>query len=344
MHRRSHPGVCARGRANSGPARSHRVVHPLPTATVFTPSDLRQLGWSDSAIARAVRSRRLIRLRRGVYTIAEVDGRVAALGAARALADSVISHRSALVLHGLPVLGRSDFLPELTVSPTSRGSAHQVHLHRASLRAEDVTVVDGALVTAVARTLSDVARHRPILLSVAALDAALYRGFVDLEQLDDVLRFCRNWPRIRRANLAVRLADGRAESPLESVSRVVMGWMGVPRPEPQALIFDEYGRFVGRSDFYWDAPGVVGEADGRSKYVERDILNAEKDRQEDIEDPGVVVTRWGWRHAMYQRELFRTKLERAFQRGHARDRAGLPRLWSVQLTAADGSRGKALRG
>jgi hypothetical protein len=307
-------------------------MRDLPVARVFTRADLRALGWTDPAITRAARSGRLVPIRRGVYTCVEPDAATQAIAAARALADSVVSHRSALVLLNLPLIGSSTFPPEVTVAPTSRGSAHAAHLHRASLRPEDIVVIEGVAVTSVARTLVDVGRHRSTLATVAAADAALHTEAVDDEQIADVLRFCWNWPRIARAQRALRLTDGRAESPLESVSRVVMHWLGVPKPQPQTLIFDEHGRFLGRTDFYWDGPGVVGEADGRIKYDDREVLTDEKRRQELLEDPGLVVTRWGWSDPTRRRVAFVRRLERAFRRGYLRDRSGLPRQWSFQLT------------
>jgi hypothetical protein len=127
----------------------------------------------------------------------------------------------------------------------------------------------------------------------------------------------------------VRLADARAESPLESVSRLVLRWAGLPTPDLQVTLFDEYGVPVGRGDFYWDEFGVVGEADGRTKYDDRSVLTREKLRQERLEDLRAVVCRWGWDDAVYARGALQARVARAFERGRARDRSGLPRLWSI---------------
>jgi hypothetical protein len=67
------------------------------------------------------------------------------------------------------------------------------------------------------------------------------------------------------ARRVVAFADARAESPLESISRLRMREHGVPAPEPQVEIWID-GRFAGRVDFYWDEYGVIGEADGWGKY------------------------------------------------------------------------------
>jgi hypothetical protein len=249
--------------------------------------------------------------------------------AVRDIRGSVVSHRSALLLHGLPVLGSRPAFPELTVGPRARGSAHHVLLHRAGVEAGDVCMLDGVPVLAVARTVADVGRARPLSTAVSAMDAALHAGLVTAADLDRTLVRCWNWPGIRRAQRAVRLTDGGAESPLETVSRLVMRWLSLPRPVLQPLILDRFNRPLGRLDFYWDEYGVAGEADGRSKYDSRSVLMAEKERQEVLEDCGLVFVRWGWDEPVRRPRLLKARIEAAFERGRQRDRSGFPRLWSV---------------
>jgi hypothetical protein len=305
-------------------------MRDLPDAPVFTVAEAQAAGWTHSALQNAVRHRRLTRLRRGVYTsCGEQRALVDAVAAARSYSRSVVSHRSAVLLHGLPLIGSQPPVPELTVPPRSNANMHSAHVHRARLRPHDICVVGDTAVTSIARTLIDLARHRALGTAVAATDAALHRGQVSVEQLDDVLLFCWNWPRVGRAQRAVRLSDSRTESPLESVSRLVIRWLNLPTPEPQRTLFDQYGRIVGQPDFYWDDYGVIGEADGRSKYDARRVLVNEKEHQEEFEDLGLVVVRWGWDHAIRRRHVLNARLQNGFQRGQARDRSGFPRLWTL---------------
>jgi hypothetical protein len=86
---------------------------------------------------------------------------------------------------------------------------------------------------------------------------------------------------------------------------------------------------MARVDFYWDEFGVVGEADGHAKYrLSPDSLVMEKLRQERLENAGLTVVRWGWAEAHRPDDL-RRRLLSAFERGRARDQAGLPRKWSL---------------
>jgi Transcriptional regulator, AbiEi antitoxin len=305
-------------------------MRPLPASPVFTVDEAYAIGWTPAALHHACRRGRVRRIRRGVYTaLPEVTPQLAAQAAACAARHGVVSHRSAALLHGLPLIGAHAPVPELTVPPRSSADLPGIHFYRARLRPQDTVTIGDTRVTSVPRTVADLARHRPVATAVAAIDAALHGQTATVEEIQDVLRFCWNWPGIRRAWRALRLSDGRAESPLESVSRLVIPKLGLPRPEPQKHIFDRYGRLCGRGDFYWDEYGVVGEADGRSKYDDRSVLTAEKDRQEDFEDLALVVVRWGWRHVTEQRDRLQVRLENGFERGRLRDRSGFPRLWTL---------------
>lgn len=123
--------------------------------------------------------------------------------------------------------------------------------------------------------------------------------------------------------------DGRAESALESISRLAIADLRLPVPDLQPLARDRLGLAAGRLDFYWDEFGVAGEADGRSKYDERPVMVAEKERQEKMEDDALVFVRWGWDEAWFRPLLLRQRLTSGFERGLARDRSGFPRRWSI---------------
>lgn len=313
---------------------------PTPSAAVFSRVDLRALGWSDSAIVRAVTSGRIVRLRRDQFALTRPDGRLSAIAAARSCAGSVISHRSAALFHGIPLYGIADFRPDLTVQPGQTGDVVGALLHRATLPHDAIVDIDGTAVTSPARTVFDLARHLPIAAGVVALDYALHVELTAWDELDEWLRACRNWPKIRQARRALGLADGRSESVLESVSRLVIMRLGLPKPEPQAQIRDLAGVLCGRVDFYWDEYGVFGEADGRLKYTDGDVLFAEKQRQEAIEDLSLIGVRWGWMDATRQTAALRARLLRGFERGTRLRHAGFPRLWSVQPTPTGRQRGK----
>jgi hypothetical protein len=307
------------------------AMRPLPVLPVFSRAQARECGWSDSALSRAAGSGRLIRVRQNQFASVPPDRLLDAIAAARAHPASAVCARSAVLAHGLPLYGQPPERPELTVAPGGTGRIRGALVHRARLDADDIVLVAGVPVTNVARTIVDLARSAPLRTAVVAGDAALHRGLVTPKQLIRALAVSHGWPGIKRARRALQALDGRAESPLESISRLVIADHGLPAPELQAIVRTEDGWEIARLDFYWDEFGVVGESDGRSKYSERAILTDEKDRQEQLEDLGLAITRWGW-SALHQPPLLNGRIRAAFERGRRRDQAGIARGWHIQLT------------
>jgi len=226
-------------------------------------------------------------------------------------ADAVISHESAAILHGLPTY---DVPAAIRVTRT-RGRVvrtSDVHLHRAALRPCDRGMAQAVPVTSVARTVIDVGRRLPFGQALVTADAALRLG-TRRQHLQDVLRHQWTWPRVRHAMPVMRWADARSESALESWTRSRFITLKLPLPELQQNVYGEHG-WVARTDFDWKHYGVVGEADGRIKYL-ADELWAEKQRQDDIEDAGYEVIRWIWRTAHAPDEEFARRLLRKLDRG-----------------------------
>lgn len=102
----------------------------------------------------------------------------------------------------------------------------------------------------------------------------------------------------------IAFANGLADGPGESRSRVRMARAGIPAPVLQQVVDDRYGRFVGQVDFWWPHAGVIGEYDGEVKYGRlfrpgqdpAEVVHREKLREDALRaQPGVrTVVRWTW--------------------------------------------------
>jgi len=216
----------------------------------------------------------------------------------------------------MPVLAVSERGCVTVTSGTALRRLKSTHLHRAELPDEHVSHKDNFALTEPTRTVLDVARERGVEAGLVAADFALHENLSTRESLAAVSLFCRSWPGVRSARFVASFADGRAESPLESLSRLRMHRSGLAVPELQPLILDAYGVVIARCDFYWDEFGVVGEADGRLKYaVGGSSIVEEKRRQKALEDAGLVVVRWEWQDLGSFTSVAR-RLEAAFVRGY----------------------------
>jgi len=225
--------------------------------------------------------------------------------------DAVISHESAAVVYGFPLYRMPAAVK--TTRTSGRGArTSDVHVHVAQLRPQDIRVVQGIRVTSGARSVVDIARRVPFLEGLVVADGALRRR-VTRTALWSAVRHQWTWPGVRHAAIAVRHANGNAESALESVVRARFIELHLPLPELQVDVYDKRG-FIGRVDFDLPAYNAVGEADGRVKYLE-DELWLEKMRQERLEDTGREVIRWSWRNAHAPDEEFTARVWRKLRRG-----------------------------
>jgi hypothetical protein len=120
-------------------------------------------------------------------------------------------------------------------------------------------------VTTVARTLVDLARTWPEVHAVAAIDAALLRRPTSGDELSLVLDRQASVPGIPRSVRAVALADGRAESWLETCGRLTFAALGLPTFVPQVELWAD-DRLLKVADGWYADAAVAIEFDGRVKY------------------------------------------------------------------------------
>jgi hypothetical protein len=232
---------------------------------------------------------------------------------------------SAALLHGLARLGRP---PQRIRLYRARGRPwrdSEVAILTCGLPTAHLAEEMDVPCTTAPRTVVDLGRWVSFRGGVVVADSALRRG-VDRAALERVARDCARWPGIRKARSVIGFADGRAASPLESVSRVVFHERGLPPPELQLTVaWDDFGNPRIIVDFCWPEFGVVGEADGLLKYDEkldpdRVSLRAEKLRQEEIEALGYIVVRWTWDQIWRTPDWVVTRIRNAMAEGARRRR------------------------
>lgn len=255
-------------------------------------STLHDLGITPRALVDAVSVGELVRVARGWFVSGATwrdwfpeSRHLAAVIAAHNNAGSppLFSHSSAAVLLGLPLWG---FKPGRvhTINSANNKSSGSVLRHELEVPEYCTGTVAGYRCTSPARTVLDIGRTATTETALGCADKAVARvasqgrvlkreawqhWVADLtKMLDDLPARSRG---VERARRIIALADPRAESVLESVSRLQLLRLGfevnlqVPVESPSGGLL--------RMDFELLGLRIFGECDGDFKYTDPALLD-----------------------------------------------------------------------
>ena len=268
-------------------------------------------GFTDDEIRKNRRSGLWQSVYRGTYCAASELAlladhekyRLRVLAVANRSQHLVVSHQSAALLLGLPVKDQDLHTVHLIRRGTGGGrSANGRTVRAAMLEPDETVLVDGVLVTSVARTLTDLGCTASRDAAVMAADHALRHKMLTPAELSAAMARTSHRRGGAPARRALRFADGRSESPGESTTRVILDHVGLPAPHLQVSIFAPSGKFLGRTDFGYPELGVLLEFDGFVKYSKLlkeeaqvvDVVVREKDRENLLRAMGYLVVRIVW--------------------------------------------------
>ncbi|WP_087129550.1 hypothetical protein [Microbacterium esteraromaticum] len=318
-------------------SRSEADTEPRIGELVRSRENLLLNGWTERRITAAVKNGALFHLRRGWYIESAERERLwpeqqhlaHVLAVARdSRGGAAMSHTSAAVLHGLPLHRMTCVRVQMTTDAPHRiSSAPDVARHVAPLPAADVAVVDGVRCTTLARTVFDLIRTLPLEAAVSVADAAERRMAERLREWD--LQSVAAWRReiaarlagaggargIRKARWVAEFADGRAQLPGESVSRLQLVRLGFAAPDLQVPVEGPTGGhyFV---DFGLDDVNAWGEFDGKQKYLDEALRSGRSMEQVMLEEK----QREDWIRGRTQRRFARWGFEHIVTASALRDR------------------------
>ncbi|MFI5711023.1 DUF559 domain-containing protein [Kribbella sp. NPDC051620] len=241
---------------------------------------------SGRAIRKALAAGSIQRVAKGVYALPPAGDPDAA---ARAQ-GGVVSHLSAAILHGFDVL-EAPPATQVTVprGQHRRASTLACHLHWA----DDVPALDGR--TTKLRTVLDCARTLPFAEGLCVADSALREGVVQRDQLVAAAATLAG-PGSARARRVAADADGRAESPLESVLRAVLLEAGIEEFVPQWVVQDR--TFSARIDLAHPRMKLALEADSFAHHGTRSALARDCRRHTNLTVRGWRMLRFSWEDVM----------------------------------------------
>lgn len=167
-----------------------------------------------------------------------------------------------------------------TVIDTNRRPVRGARVWADSIDADEVGLAHGMQVTSPARTALDLARRYPLDVAVAAIDALAQAVELKLADIDLLVDRYKGRRGMTRARAALDLIDGGAQSPKETWLRLLLIRDGLPAPQTQIAIHDEFGYVIAYLDMGWKHLLVAVEYDGdqhrsdRAQYV-KDIRRSE---------------------------------------------------------------------
>jgi hypothetical protein len=311
----------------------------IPPGLIDSAAILRT-GASTDNLHRAFKAGELVRIRRGFYVPTEDWLRAlpserfawTTTAVSRSVKGAVLCGQTAAAASGLPTLGTPPCVELATTlrgrsgvrkSPLlvlgGNGTAQEVRRTRSyPLRYRLITGFEAVpfgefLCTGPIQTIVDVLGSAELNQALVLADGAARKFLADgvLEHgasllsvpgMADGIAGLPSAAARRRAERAAALASPQPESVGESYSRAVIELLGFEQPVLQQVFSDGRG-FIGRSDFWWPSQGVVGEFDGKGKYVQaalRDGVTAdeavyrEKLREDRIRALGHGFLRWRW--------------------------------------------------
>lgn len=244
---------------------------PLPHDRPFTVAEAADHGvtrWQLATLHGAGLLRRPIRR---VYVAATVpDSLTLRIDCLRRIVpeDCVVVDRHAGWLHGAEmVLAPGEHLNQQPVTvfrPAGHGRLRNAlsASGERTLARDDIVEIDGLRVTSPLRTALDLGRVRSPDRAISALDAMLRLGVFSKEELLDGLGRFRGQRWVITLRAIAPLADGRAESPPESVLRlrcIECLWSAMV---PQVEAVASTGRFIARLDLADEDLMAAVEYDG----------------------------------------------------------------------------------
>jgi hypothetical protein len=280
----------AEAQPHSGGGGRHQALAALAHRQhgVVSVRQLHGLGYSKSSIEKAVVAGRFLSLDRSVYAVGHTRLSLQGQCFAAVFAcgpGAVLSHHSAAWLHEL---ARWSPQPFHVTGPVARRPRLPVRIHRARrLVKADWQVVDGISVTAVPRTLLDLAAAVKFEHLERLVERAEERELFDLRQVEALLARTvghHGHGRLRKA-IALYKPSSFTRSGLERRFLELVLEAGLPQPRTNYV---EQGFEL---DCYWPKFRFAVELDVFETHGTRAAFERDRRRQEDLLLAGIPMTR-----------------------------------------------------
>jgi hypothetical protein len=185
--------------------------------------------------------------------------------------------------------------------PGGEGRGPEVMVRQWVVAAGEVVLVDGLRVRAAPRTVVDAALQLDRVHQLCVLDSALYLELVDEPTLECAIAAARRRRGCVRLRETARLADGRAESPLESRVRLACIDGDVAPDELQWEVRLPSGVVIAVGDLAWVKARrrpLLGEADGEAVHGRPQAVYRDRRRGNSLVPQMCDTVRFVWEDAL----------------------------------------------
>ena len=151
---------------------------------------------------------------------------------------------------------------------TNRRPPPLIVVHTDALLADETQTVSGMPATTAARTAFDLGRRLGLKEGVQRIDALMNATDIKVNDVEALISRHPGVRGLRQLRKTLKLVDGGAESPYESLTRLLLRQAGFPRPETQIPVCDEYGYLIARIDMGWPQWRVGIDFDGAHHWTD----------------------------------------------------------------------------
>lgn len=211
-------------------------------------------GW-EAIESGALTARQLRRLFEPIYPGVHIPRGARPSAVQRAMAAWLWSRRDGIIAgsSAAAMLGTKWIEPEVPAEliHTNRRPPPKLVVHTDDLTVGETQYLDGAALTTPARTAFDIGRRLDLVAGVQRVDALMNATDVKVGDIESVAALHPRVRGLKQLRRTLELVDGGAESPWESLTRLLFVQAGFPRPETQIPVYDEYGVLVAVIDMGW---------------------------------------------------------------------------------------------
>lgn len=173
----------------------------------------------------------------------------------------------------------------------NRRSPAMIAVHTDTLFAGEIVELADMMVTTAARTAFDMGRRLPVTVGVQRLDALMNATRLTAAEVHRVAECHPGVRGLTTLRRTLKLVDGGAESPYETLTRLILVRAGLPAPRTQLRVVDETGFMVAYVDMGWPEHRVAVEYDGAQHWTDARQRRRDIERLAQLEALGWIVIR-----------------------------------------------------